>query len=111
VKPSIYLYSATGELKDKKPHQLEKIEALIRRHQARWIREEVSAQLLYLSKEEYAEAESISRISADASDLIAHKGQWRVIQPGPQTGGPSGWQLQHPRINDRPVPMLLEVSA
>lgn len=113
MNPFIDLYSATGVLVDKKPYRLAKVLKLIKRGEAVWVTEGATAQLCRLSDAEIAAecARNYRALQMDKSDLIIHKGEWRVVQPPPGTANPSGWQLQHPRINDRPVLMLLEVSA
>jgi hypothetical protein len=104
------LYSAMGTLREGKPYKIAKIEKLIARGHAQWITPGVSAQLLYWTDEEL-EAERVrlyQRDCANRSDEVVHKGEWRVVQPPPDLPNPSGWQLQHPRINNT---LVFEVSA
>lgn len=104
------LYSAMGTLREGKPYKVAKIEKLIARGHAKWITVGVSAQLLYWTDEEL-EAERVKlyrRECENRSDEVVHKGEWRVVQPPPRMPLPSGWQLQHPKLDNAQV---FEISA
>jgi hypothetical protein len=99
------IYSAMGVLRKDKPFKIAKVEKWIARGHARWITPGVSAQLLYWTDEEL-EAERMrlyQRDCADRSDEVVHLGEWRVVQPPPNVPLPSGWQLQHPKIDNTQV--------
>lgn len=106
MKSSIYLYSATGILKDKKPYHIEKIKALIRRNEAQWIVEGASAQLCHLSAEEEAEGRAIARQVNDSTDLIPHPGRWMVVHPAPDKPKASQRELSDRRRFGIIVPPL-----
>lgn len=86
----ILLYNSSGDYLDE--YKPKKIAALIKRGQARWVVEGISAALIHKTEEEIFEC-----VSGFQYDGCAVTGNWRVIQPASRNFRTLCAQLVMPR--------------